>query len=208
MRRSADRLDVVKIENALLDQLILRVPVGVVWLSGREQVMKTTPEAFKIAEDTHAYQLGERLHWRASYDSERLEQCWNGPAGVQNWFVATTEPCTVLTVGVRRTAYSPLPGVMQQVGIVTLWRRPVDAVPVRVLRDLFGLTPAESRLADALFDSLTVSGAARRCDIALGTARTYLKRILAKTGTTSQSELISLLSLLAVATFASRSAAR
>ena len=62
-----------------------------------------------------------------------------------------------------------------------------------VLINLYGLTPTESRLADLLLQGLEVSEAAERLRTTLGTARFHLKRILAKTGTRRQPELMRLM---------------
>jgi len=57
---------------------------------------------------------------------------------------------------------------------------------------LFGLSPAESRLAHALAEGLRVEEAAEKCGITLSTARTYLKLAFVKTNTGRQSELVKL----------------
>lgn len=68
-----------------------------------------------------------------------------------------------------------------------------------VLRELFDLTPAEIRVAVALFKGLEPAGIARTLDLGLPTVRTHLAHIYAKTGTTGQSDLSRLLSRLATA---------
>ncbi|MBP6898245.1 MAG: helix-turn-helix transcriptional regulator [Gammaproteobacteria bacterium] len=67
-----------------------------------------------------------------------------------------------------------------------------------VLRDLFGLSPAESRLARLLFEEHSMQDAAERVCISIATARTQLKSIFAKTQLRRQTELIRLLSRLSV----------
>ncbi len=62
-----------------------------------------------------------------------------------------------------------------------------------VLRNLYRLTPTESRLADLLLQGLEVREAAERLRTTLETARFHLKRILAKTGTRRQQELMRLM---------------
>ncbi|RZU40043.1 helix-turn-helix transcriptional regulator [Edaphobacter modestus] len=62
-----------------------------------------------------------------------------------------------------------------------------------VLRALYGLTPAESRLADVLLEGLEVREAADRLGITVESTRFNLKRILAKTGTHRQAELMRLI---------------
>ena len=57
----------------------------------------------------------------------------------------------------------------------------------------FGLTPTEAMLACHLERELSISDAALHMNIAIETARTHLKRILAKTETTRQQELLMLM---------------
>ncbi len=58
---------------------------------------------------------------------------------------------------------------------------------------MFGMTPAECRLAELLASGLTLQEAALQLFISLHTAKTHLKRILSKTGTRRQADLVSLL---------------
>jgi len=62
------------------------------------------------------------------------------------------------------------------------------------LRTLFGLTPAECRLVGLLHEGLELSAAAEKLSVTQETARFMMKRILQKTGTHRQSQLIRLLS--------------
>lgn len=58
---------------------------------------------------------------------------------------------------------------------------------------LFGLTPAESRLALALTSGLSLRDSAANQRITFGTARAYLNTIFSKTGTNQQSALVSMM---------------
>jgi DNA-binding CsgD family transcriptional regulator len=62
------------------------------------------------------------------------------------------------------------------------------------LRNLFGLTPAESRLADLLNEEMNLNEAAARMRVTPGTARFMLKNVFAKTSTRRQSQLLQMLS--------------
>ena len=62
-----------------------------------------------------------------------------------------------------------------------------------VLRALYGLTPTESRLADLLLQGFEVREAADHLQTTLETARFHLKRVLAKTGSRRQTELMRLM---------------
>lgn len=69
--------------------------------------------------------------------------------------------------------------------------------PERALRQLFGLTPAESRLANALLQAEDLSSAAETFGISRNTARSQLQSIFSKTSTCRQGELVRLLAQLA-----------
>jgi DNA-binding CsgD family transcriptional regulator len=58
------------------------------------------------------------------------------------------------------------------------------------VRRLYRLTPAEARLAEALMAGNRLRDAADQLEITEGTARSYLKRVLRKTGAQRQSDLV------------------
>ena len=72
------------------------------------------------------------------------------------------------------------------------------APPATLLRDLFGLTPAEARLALELAHGASPRDAANRLGVTWNTTRTQLKAVLAKTGTNRQAALVRLLAALSV----------
>jgi len=61
------------------------------------------------------------------------------------------------------------------------------------LRELFGLTPTEAAVAKALAEGLSPDQIAHDHGIGLGTVRSHLKKILQKTNTNKQSQLVSTL---------------
>jgi DNA-binding CsgD family transcriptional regulator len=67
------------------------------------------------------------------------------------------------------------------------------SLPEHTLRDLFGLTRAETRLALALFEGLTPGEAAARFGVSPYTTRVHLRHVFEKTGTSRQSELARLM---------------
>lgn len=67
------------------------------------------------------------------------------------------------------------------------------AIEVQMLRDWYGLTPAEARVGLLLASGLSVDEIVERLGIGANTARTHLKNIFAKTDTRRQGELIRLL---------------
>jgi len=66
-------------------------------------------------------------------------------------------------------------------------------LPERTLRILYGLTPAEVRLASQIANGTSVQNAAEALSISYKTARTQLAAIFKKTATTRQGELVKLL---------------
>ncbi len=63
----------------------------------------------------------------------------------------------------------------------------------RMLRELYGLTPAEARLAIALGRGRGLKELGDEWSVSNETLRTHMKRVLSKTGTSRQSELVRLL---------------
>lgn len=75
----------------------------------------------------------------------------------------------------------------------------VGVPPAELVSKLFRLTPAEARLAVALTSGLSLRDCAAGLGIVFGTARSYLLRIFSKTGTSQQSELVSLVKSISAA---------
>ncbi|AWN36741.1 helix-turn-helix transcriptional regulator [Methylobacterium radiodurans] len=94
---------------------------------------------------------------------------------------------------------APLPGaagdLFQQARAVLLIVDPAEAHPPgeALLREIYGLTTAEARLARMLADGRDLGDAADALGVAVSTARTQLKAVFAKTGTRRQAQLAVLL---------------
>lgn len=71
--------------------------------------------------------------------------------------------------------------------------RPHRSPGADIIEGLFDLTPAEARLAAMIAEGLPPRLAAQRLGVTEGTARTTLKRVLAKTGSRRQSDLVGML---------------
>jgi DNA-binding CsgD family transcriptional regulator len=101
--------------------------------------------------------------------------------------------CTPCSPGCRRRRPAP-PTTVPRFGLIL--RDPRQARPqpdARQLHDLFGLTAAESRIANALLAGQTVETIARDASVRRDTVRAHVKRMLSKTGTRRQSDLLKLL---------------
>jgi len=69
------------------------------------------------------------------------------------------------------------------------------AISVDVLREVYGLTPAQASVARSLFAGRSVEETAGALDLSLNTVRTHLKQIFTKCEVNSQAELMHLLAL-------------
>jgi DNA-binding CsgD family transcriptional regulator len=97
-----------------------------------------------------------------------------------------------VAVSPLRRRLSDLHGALA-VGVVFVTDPERRAEPAEeVLAALYGLTPAEARVAAALASGLSVREYAERAERSVETVRTLVKRVLAKTGTSRQAELVAL----------------
>lgn len=115
-----------------------------------------------------------------------------GPAAVKLQRRAGA-PVFVSAAPIVRTAKE----IFRAASAVLLITAPDEAGPAAaasVLAALYGLTPAEARLAVALSDGASLPQAAERLKIAHETARDRLKAVFTKTDTRRQAELVRLLS--------------
>lgn len=66
----------------------------------------------------------------------------------------------------------------------------LPALDPRVLRTLYGLTPAEARIAAMLAAGQTAADLSRQMRISLNTTRTHIRRVLSKVGCSRQPDLV------------------
>ena len=93
---------------------------------------------------------------------------------------------------------SELPGRAMQVAALVLLSDPAERARSRgaALAALYALTPTETRIADLLFQGTEIAGIANSLEIAEGTVRFHMKRVLAKTGAHRQVEPVRLMAAL------------
>jgi DNA-binding CsgD family transcriptional regulator len=101
-------------------------------------------------------------------------------------------PAVVHVLPVRRSARDVFSGADILVVATAVGSGP-GGPSTSILAGLFDLTPAEARVAIDLTAGLTLAQVAQRSGITTKTARTYLERIFAKTGTHRQVELVAML---------------
>jgi DNA-binding CsgD family transcriptional regulator len=103
-------------------------------------------------------------------------------------------PLLIRALPIPGPARSPFLGARTLLMITDLGPKP--GPDPAVLRQLFGLTPVESRVASFIATGASPEEAAKEIGIAFETARNHLKAVFVKTGTHRQSELANLLSQL------------
>lgn len=204
----------IRLINAEASQLALsdaltRVGVGVFMLAGDGRVLFTNPAGEALLGDELIVSSG-RLTARAQGPREalhaRIRSASLGEAG------AVDDPRPILVPRGQRGilavhilpvrpagggAVETLLATTTAIAVVTSSEASGPADPALV-RDLFGLTLAEARLAALVGNGLAPREAGERLGITEATARTTLKRVFQKTGATRQSELAALLARMVV----------
>jgi DNA-binding CsgD family transcriptional regulator len=122
----------------------------------------------------------------------------------------TNPPLNLVTTGMESYALYVLPlgvasdksrlGVFAGASVLVLAVGYTTRTPVNpdILEKLFGLTPAESRLASLIGTGIAPREAASLLNITEETARTVLKRVFSKANVARQPELVALLNRLAM----------
>jgi DNA-binding CsgD family transcriptional regulator len=99
------------------------------------------------------------------------------------------QPLTLLVCPMRPGAIGLLPG--QPAAMIFIGSSDSCATPRQaVLASLWGLTPAEARLAAAVLTGDRLEACSQRLGISLNTAKTQLKQVYAKSGYSGQAELL------------------
>ena len=187
-----------------------RLRVGVILLDARGQPLFVNREAERLAAARNGFALGRNgLMLASSADTARLRRLILDAAALATGHGATGS----MGGGCLRTAGNggaamqfqviPLPrGISEQPLEQSL---PGSCIAVFVsscggprlsperIAALHGLTRAEARLAALLAKGSSLEEAAATLSVSIGTVRSHLKAIFAKTGTSRQAELVALL---------------
>lgn len=168
------------------------------------RVLDMTPQAAEV-DGFAVWAVGKRPQVDGLSADERFWQGLSellednpGTAGSRLFVINSTrnKPVAIKAVRIRTTPLMYARTARLVLVLIDLQIKPILAQGV--LRGLFKLTPAESRLARALLQHGGLEEAAQVIGISIGTARQELKSIFSKTGASRQSELLSLLSRIAV----------
>lgn len=199
-------------ERAFYEDAIDKLSMGVVILDGNARVLRKNHAAERLlAEKRGIQQVAGALQVGDSQENRAFRACLEEvmeahrqfkPGFVRAFRVADRGSMTGLGLLVR-----PLPPIEGSDGssnptaaiLVSDPYQPRQA-PSDILIELFGFTPAESKLALRLVNGLTLDEASSELGISRNTAKSHLSSVFSKTGVARQTQLIQLI-LNSVATF-------
>jgi DNA-binding CsgD family transcriptional regulator len=192
-----DRLHLLEAGEAALNRL--RVGIALVAASGRVVFCNRTAEAIFRAGDGMVVRGGFLAASHAEADAALRKairfaiapgESLEGPPRVLVPRTSSRQPYHLTAAPLRATA-RPFTGMAAPVAVLLV----VDpeqrqAVAEEVLKEMFGLTAKEAALARALADGHPLERAAEQLEMRYETARTHLRRIMSKTETSRQTELV------------------
>jgi DNA-binding CsgD family transcriptional regulator len=198
-----------EVTNVGLGEALARIGIGVFALDSRACVIFSNPAAERLLGDSVQLVQG-RLRIVGSGSVAKLDEAISQSVrGMAPDLLSDPKPILVDSrASNRRLAIYLLP-VFQPVlaerflthtrAIVLIIEQKLDepADPT-IVRDLLGLTLGEAKIAAMIGAGLSPKDAAERLGIKEDTARTVLKTVFSKTGTSRQGELVALLAKLIV----------
>jgi DNA-binding CsgD family transcriptional regulator len=199
------RLTNLEMEKGALINTLDRLAIGVALISCNGKTLLLNRSARQIVDEKDPIRL-ENNHLHACYCDQAEEFRQLVSAAVVHP-QAGTRPSGGTMFLTRHSAKSPLflmvtplPVREFRVGCETaaaalFLSDPENGVqtPEQVLRQLYGLTPAEAHISSLLARGKTVEEAAVELNVSSNTARTHLKRTFFKTETRRQADLIRIL---------------
>jgi DNA-binding CsgD family transcriptional regulator len=199
--KTRERLQILEVGEAALDAL----NIGVMLLTAERRIVFCNSAAERVvaqAGDGLSLRNGQLTAFdsRADLALRRLvdyvvapDTFLEPPPDVLVPRISLRAPYHVTASPVRRTL-RPFIGMTAPVGALIV-TDPEHSRPIsrEALRQAYGLTPKEAALATALADGHTLEQAAARLEMRYETARTHLRRIMSKTQTSRQAELVRLL---------------
>jgi len=196
----------LRAEREVRAGLLEGLPVGVLWVDDRHRVVYANTSGERILGEGDGLALVDECLCAAT-DRESATLL----ASIDRAIVAGRESAPQLAATplelTRAAGRRPLSVVVKSAAQpISAWGRPRVIAVVLVsdgngrgaflrdgLRSLFGLTKAEAELCLLLLEGRNLSEAAAHRGVRISTTRSQLKRILAKTGTRRQADLVRLL---------------
>ena len=205
MRRSlllGFRLDAYKALQRAEYHVLDRLSVGVILLDRRARIVANAAARALDSDDGPLHLRGATLSARVPPHSQRLGELVRialrgAPAGSMS--VPRPSDGSLLTIlvssvrgrDVGRFTDLSMPDAAVLLFIVDPANR--AGIPLPLIMDAYGLTPAEARVALATSSGLTIPETALQLGLSPNTIKTHLRKVFAKTGTNRQTELARLM---------------
>jgi DNA-binding CsgD family transcriptional regulator len=199
--RLQQALDAASLRHEVADRVLESLRCGAILLDDTGRIRDTNPRAAALLERGEGLEIkGERLQAEAPGERAALRRLVNRAVGADCaggvLALSRRAPHHALVVSV-----TPMNGCesrapwLRGAGALVLLRDPEElpSVSEATLRQLYGLTPAEARVAARVARGETLEEIAESLDVRRPTVRTHLQQTLAKTGTHRQSDLVRLL---------------
>jgi DNA-binding CsgD family transcriptional regulator/PAS domain-containing protein len=202
------QLSELRAQAANLERAVDMLPTGIIFLASDGRIIHLNKAAAKILNENDGIVARQgRLFAERSAESSRLESLISqasatsmgtglGPAGGMTISRRLRPPLQVLITPVRKMDLDANCRVSAMVFVADPAQR-VRPAP-DILRALFGLTPAECRVALLLGDGHAPPEIAGMVGVTVNTLKTQLASIYRKTGTSRQAQLVRILSQLTI----------
>jgi len=193
------RMQTLERQQSASESVVAHLPYGTLWINAAGRIVSLNPQATAILAAGDGLSVrNDKLAVSEPADAERLQYALRMATAMEprqgQWFaIARRKQSTPLLVSVIPAtipaALDPLCGGPFALLILQ------DMARQRVSRSaqlqvIYRLTPAETRLAEALLENDTIESYALKNDISRNTVRTHLASLFAKTGAKRQAELI------------------
>lgn len=203
--RIHSRLESMSSEKELYAQAVSQLSVATFFLNDKQQLIDSNPIAKRLLTTNRGIALNNgKLTLQRPLDNQKLRSAIDAALDARSrkdTVFAQAMPVyddsgecqlglTVKPLAVKRHREHDDEAVIAV--FVSDAAATVDA-PHSSLTQLFGLTPAESRLATALANGLSLDEASTNLHISRNTARAHLRSIFSKTGVNQQTQLVSLI---------------
>ena len=200
--RLSVRLLNAEVANLGLGEALARIGIGVFVLDSLGSVIFSNPAAKRLLGDTLYLSQG-RLRIRGVAKNAGLDEAIARTIRTAPPDLSGDPKPILVQSDDRRLAIYLLPvfqpAIAQQflthtsAFVLVIEQKLDEPADPAIVRDLFGLTLGEARIAAIIGAGLTPKDAAEKLGIAEDTARTVLKRVFAKVGVSRQSELTAML---------------
>lgn len=193
------RMQTLERQQSASESVVAHLPYGTLWINAAGRIVSLNPQANVILAAADGLSVrNDKLVVSEPAGAERLQHALRMATTMEprqgQWFaIARRQQSTPLLVSVIPAtipaALDPLCGGPFALLILQ------DMTCQRVSRSaqlqaIYRLTPAETRLAEALLENETIESYALKNDISRNTVRTHLASLFAKTGAKRQAELI------------------